>query len=399
LYYWGTNSSDIWSSGGGPPDYGNAGFGLATSTDGLTWQKQYGANPNNPMVVPEPNNAYNDFWRMRYPDVIKVGSTYLMYYQSEDRVHRATSADGVTWNKGTPDANLLGTNNPQAVYSWDSGGLERPTVVYDQYTHVYTMFYTGYDWYGSLSRVGVAASYDGVNWIKYSGNPILTPSPAGAWDSGQVNRDGSVLLYNGQLMYYYTADQDDANYNFMQLSIGLITVGEGIPLSTGWNLVSTPLVPNNNAIKSILAPAIAANELSIVWSYTGTGTTRTWQSFTPPSTGTLTTMVDGSGYWIYMKTADVLFVGGTVIPPSVNPSTYSLVPGWNLVGFKPQPSIISETVGSYLSSITGSYDSNNVWIYNANGSWTRDTGGSTSLMPGQAMWIFVTAPTGGTLKP
>ena len=113
--------------------------------------------------------------------------------------------------------------------------------------------------------------------------------------------------------------------------------------------------------------------------------------------GTLTTMQDGFGYWIYMTKPDTLFVVGSVISsPPGTPPTYSLKVGWNMVDFKPQPTVKSETITQYLSSITGSYDVNSVWVYNnAAQSWTRAT--SSSLQPGQAMWMFMTAP--ATLKP
>ncbi|MGA2462686.1 MAG: hypothetical protein ABSF82_14815 [Candidatus Bathyarchaeia archaeon] len=108
-------------------------------------------------------------------------------------------------------------------------------------------------------------------------------------------------------------------------------------------------------------------------------------------------MQDGMGYWLYMNAPAVLPLNGTVIAPATVPPTYSLVFGWNLVGFKPQPTVQNETVGQYLMSISGSYDQNNVWIYqNSSGTWIEGSG-STQIQPGQAMWILMTAP--ATLKP
>jgi hypothetical protein len=102
-------------------------------------------------------------------------------------------------------------------------------------------------------------------------------------------------------------------------------------------------------------------------------------------------MVDGSGYWVFTTSNTVvLSFGGWIIqPPPSLPPAYTLVKGWNLVGFKPEPTIQNEPVNQYLSSVSGSYDPNNVWIYA--GSWLRATG-STSLAPGEAMWILMTSP-------
>jgi hypothetical protein len=171
----------------------------------------------------------------------------------------------------------------------------------------------------------------------------------------------------------------------------------GVPLSAGWNLVSLPVVPKDSSITRVLAAQIAANEITIVWSYTGTP--RTWKLFTPGKSSTLTSMTDGNGYWIYMRTSDTVYIDGSVIAPVSTPPTYSLVQGWNLIGFKPEPTVQSETVGAYLSSISGTYDPRNIWIYdNPNGTWIRATD-STMLQPGQAMWIYVTSTTATTLRP
>jgi hypothetical protein len=112
----------------------------------------------------------------------------------------------------------------------------------------------------------------------------------------------------------------------------------------------------------------------------------------PGKSGALTTMNDGGGYWIYMKTNDTLYVNGTIIPTTAAPPSYLLLAGWNLIGFKPQPIVQSETIGDYLSSIGGNYSPNNVWVYdNSGGSWVR-AGFDYMLNPGQAMWILLTSP-------
>lgn len=161
-----------------------------------------------------------------------------------------------------------------------------------------------------------------------------------------------------------------------------------LPLNAGWNLVSLPVVPNNNDIRSILGTLLS--KVTIVWSYTGSP--RSWQSFHPPASGTLRTMVDGSGYWIYLTASATLLVEGSIIPTASLPPSYQLLSGWNLVGFKPQPNIQNEMVTTFLSSITGGYDMNAVWVYdNSHASWIRATS-AYMLQPGQAIWILMTAP-------
>lgn len=177
--------------------------------------------------------------------------------------------------------------------------------------------------------------------------------------------------------------------------IEITVMQNALNLSPGWNLVSLPLVPSDKAISSVLKPLLAKKEVISVWSYEGKA--RGWQNYFPGKASTLTTMSDGYGYWIDTRSADVLYINGTIMLPASVPPTYQLTSGWNLVGFKPQPSVQSETVGQYLSSINGKYDPNNVWIYdNLNGTWVRG-GASNMLQPGQAMWVLMTTP--ATLRP
>jgi hypothetical protein len=205
---------------------------------------------------------------------------------------------------------------------------------------------------------------------------------------------------------------ETANFAYTGLYVQTIT------LYQGWNLISLPVVPNSTAITSaqLKYPAYslffvgAANSVNNMFNKTGLGLItsvytyngKTWLSCTVKSgscVGTLTTMVDGSGYWVFTTSNTVvLSFGGWITQPASAPPSYALVKGWNLVGFKPQPTIQTETAAQYLTSISGSYDPNNVWVYdNTSGAWMQ--GASTTLTPGEAMWILVTSPSGATLTP
>lgn len=180
---------------------------------------------------------------------------------------------------------------------------------------------------------------------------------------------------------------------------GAKTIAVQVGTHVGWNLISLPIVPATISLTTLLAPLLAKGEVKLVWAYTGTP--RTWKFFAPgsPPTGTLTTMVDGNGYWIYMNHNDTLLVNGFIIPPASPPPTYSLVHGWNLVGFKPQPTFGAETLGNYLSTIIGMYDTAHVYTYdNSAGMW-KNLSATDSLSVGQAFWVVVTPATGATLKP
>ena len=128
-----------------------------------------------------------------------------------------------------------------------------------------------------------------------------------------------------------------------------------IELSEGWNLISLPLIPDSTNITEILSDANLASgnhsNLSMVYYYNASADTWLW--YTPIPAGTLTTMVDGLGYWVYADSADVLTVHGTQMPPGLElPPTYDVVEGWNMIGFK---STVDMPYDTYLISIAGDY--------------------------------------------
>ena len=85
------------------------------------------------------------------------------------------------------------------------GGVGDACVIVDGTT--YRMLYMGADGASGTGtlRIGYASSPDGINWTKYSGNPVLNIGSAGAWDSlnvygPSVIKDGTVfkIWYNGE---------------------------------------------------------------------------------------------------------------------------------------------------------------------------------------------------------
>jgi|GEM_PF-655773 sugar lactone lactonase YvrE len=240
--------------------------------------------------------------------------------------------------------------------------------------------------FGPALATGMAANVV-IGQADFTGNAAATTQTGLSLPIG-VGFDGVGDLW--------ISDVHDNRVLMYQASSGL--TGFLLQFQAGWNLVSLPIAPAQTSIDKLLNPLIQLHELKIVWCYSPTPSPA-WSFFTPPSSGALKTMVDGKGYWVYVNDAVNMTVVGYVIPPASTPPSYSLAAGWNLAGFKPEPTIQNETIGQYLMSISGSYDQNNVWIYdNAGGAWIRATS-STWVVPGQAMWILVTSPSGATLRP
>ena len=83
----------MWYSGDDNSSPPRARIGYATSPDGITWTP----HPDNPVIDLGPSGSFDD-WHAYYPDVIKDGSTYKMWYTGDSYGRHylgfATSPDG-----------------------------------------------------------------------------------------------------------------------------------------------------------------------------------------------------------------------------------------------------------------------------------------------------------------
>jgi len=123
----------------------------------------------NPILAPEGAETYTTFG-----SVLKVGSTYHMYYHylvsSVSVIGHATSTDGKTWTKDT-------ANNPvleKGASGWDRTDVGVP-MVWKEGTTWY-MMYRGKPANSGGDAVGLATSTDGVSWTKSGSNPVIEDS-------------------------------------------------------------------------------------------------------------------------------------------------------------------------------------------------------------------------------
>ena len=142
----------------------------ATNASALSaqWVKYSG----NPVLSPTAGS-----WDANYvmsPRVLNVSSGYAMWYDGGSAgiaaIGFANSTDGINWEK---DPQPVLSPGPQGA--WDSGQVALGSVIWNG-----TLFLM---WYGgsntttnSNGAVGFATSKDGISWVKYSGNPVLTRS-------------------------------------------------------------------------------------------------------------------------------------------------------------------------------------------------------------------------------
>ena len=158
-------------------------IGLATSPDGINWTK----HPSNPLLEPGPPGAWDESHIWANCICRDVDDWYLWYTgQPGYQIGLATSNDGILWAK-SPTNPLLLTQG-----TWDADGLGNARVLIDD--GLYHIWYKGL--LGDIERIGYAVSQDGINWIPWPTNPVLTPGSPGSWDDHKIRpmlvyRDGS----------------------------------------------------------------------------------------------------------------------------------------------------------------------------------------------------------------
>ena len=397
------------------------GHGTSTPSSG-NW---YDSGSSVPVTISGDGSSNSSSTRYLYAGATGSGSTsYTGQARSFTVTMNSPTSESIAWTTQymiTINLNGYGTSTPVSG-SWENSGAVLLVTIGSDGTNsssirnvIRSVAGTGS---GSFTGLGnpftVTMNAPIVETVAWTTQYMLTVkvNPTGGTvtpSSGWLNSGASIKLSaNAATGYAFSSWNGTGNGSYSGFNDPAIVTMNGpvnetanfhslvaIKLKSGWNLISLSIVPNSTAIASLLRSQIASNEVVSVWTYSASS--KSWLVFTPGKPSTLATMADGNGYWVCMRTDDTLYIDGNVIPSGAAPPTYQLKAGWNLVGFKPQPTVQDETVGQYLTSISGQYDANNVWVYdNASGNWIR-ADSTYMLQPGQTMWVLITAP--ATLRP
>jgi hypothetical protein len=124
-----------------------------------------------------------------------------------------------------------------------------------------------------------------------------------------------------------------------------------LPLYTGWNLISIPIIHYNTDINHVLSSISGSYDL-VQWYNPITGN---WQD----SNGDLTQINHKMAIWIHMINDDTLI---NIEDRTPIRTEFEFQKGWNFVSY---PSLIERTISNSFSSINGSYTA--VKIYNESG--------------------------------
>jgi len=173
-------------------------FPLAQA-DQVQWAKYSG----NPVLAPTPGSWDQDFTIA--PRVLYDGKMFRMWYvgghSGSTAIGYATSLDGTSWTK-YPSPVL--THGPPG--SFDSTQLGLGSVV-QKNESFFIMWYQGSNHVSFTNgAIGVATSQDGINWVKYDGNPVLRSTTV---DQLVLASPYVIRLNNTYNMWYTGKSQSD----------------------------------------------------------------------------------------------------------------------------------------------------------------------------------------------
>jgi hypothetical protein len=159
-----------------------------------------------------------------------------------------------------------------------------------------------------------------------------------------------------------------------------------INLLPDWNLVSTPVEPEETSIPSLFSTI--NGKFQAIYSFGGE-----YKGYFPgEASNQLTSIQAGSGYWIYMSEAASVNITG-----SVAFNNQKLNSGWNLVGFNSQKELpVTVAIASLADKISALY-SYNPKTNSYSGYIPGQTSDLKEMKPGVGYWLYVTEDTNWTL--
>jgi predicted GH43/DUF377 family glycosyl hydrolase len=175
LYYTGfSDAYDTWS------------IGLATSVDGINWEK-----------YPNPVLQASSYWEYQLVGsaIVKYDDSYYLYYTGRNMPYYsigvAVSSDGINFTKYPGNPILTSTQQ------WEANGVVDGNVIIENggFKMVYGNSFS--------SGFGLATSSDGLNWTKANNNPYFTnQNTSNNWAAGKIAYPYWLILNNETRIYY-----------------------------------------------------------------------------------------------------------------------------------------------------------------------------------------------------
>lgn len=183
--------------------------GLAISNDGLKWEKY----EQNPILDLRQDSWDNDYIAANGSAILFNNSVYY-YYQSlrSAKIGLAISKDGLKFDSRT-DTPVLTVGKKG---EWDCNSVADPYVI--EINNILYMYYLGQDEH-DVQRLGIAKSFDGINWHKYAQNPILDIGKNGTFDEKGLGEPS--VIYQAPYFYMLYTGRDIQEQRNIGLAISL----------------------------------------------------------------------------------------------------------------------------------------------------------------------------------
>jgi predicted GH43/DUF377 family glycosyl hydrolase len=173
---------------------------------------------NNPVLTPADVGGAS---AVISPCIIYHDGMYKMWFCSswngKWEIGGAVSFGGENWT-AYASSPLLTVGPPGA---FDSDFFKSPEVIFDEDDGMYKMWYAGYR--NDVPSIGYAESPNGMDWTKYSGNPVMVPFEL-PWEGDGVLPVG-ILKLNGTYHMWYGAR---LNAPYYEVVSGYATSTDGI---------------------------------------------------------------------------------------------------------------------------------------------------------------------------
>ncbi len=269
--------------------------------------------------------------------------------ESSASYHYAVVARDMNGNENLNVASVMGTTydvsppniSVEQVPSPVSGQVMLRALVYDN----------------ALSRTcEVCITQDVCSWQPASSNFPEGDRNGSCTFAWQAPVTGGIYMYS-----FRVSDAAGNRHEGQLLQAVLANISDvrifTMPLYAGWNLVSFPVIPENNSVRSVLSSVSGNYTRALFYD----AYTESWQShfaeqsiFNPEET--LLQVDLGKGYWVELRSNSTLTINGA------RASTYNgqLQAGWNLIG---SPYDGSVDMGRAASSLNSQYYA--LFSYNA----------------------------------
>ena len=251
-------------------------------------------------------------WKYATSGITWPDEQYILHAKAEDNFPQESDVVTRTF---TIDA------TPPTVTINAIGNNTQPT----QFSGTATDTPAGLDWVKIAIENESGQYWTGAAWGAETWHEVAVGSP---WSYNA----GDVEFQGGETYTVHAKGMDNAGNESAPVQDAFIYgASADIPLGAGWNLMSLPLIPNDDDITAVMT---GLNVIRVSRWTSGVGEER-WEP-DPSMVKEFTTMTTGLGYWVKLSSAGTLENAGLFQPvPPGAPKSYPVYEGWNLIGYHP----------------------------------------------------------------